>query len=199
MIRDNKLPEKPSIPGIREMEEKDVPQVTELLANFLGRFDMVPVYSPEEVAHQFLIGKGKGELSSPSVLRRDGQVTWAYVVEVLLSPCFCSRVLIMIPLQSPETKKITDFFSFYSLPSTIINNPSHSTLEAAYLYYYATDAAFQPHAEEQGILKQRLQELIGDALIIARSAQFDVFNALTMMDNTPFLNPLKVRSQSKVL
>ncbi|KAL0071326.1 glycylpeptide N-tetradecanoyltransferase [Marasmius tenuissimus] len=172
MIRDNKLSEKPSIPGIREMEEKDVPQVTALLSKYLDRFNMVPLYSPEEVAHQFLIGKGKGDLA-PGSWRRDGQVTWAYVVE------------------NPETKKITDFFSFYSLPSTIINNPSHSTLEAAYLYYYATDAAFQPRADEHGTLKQRLQDLISDALIVARNAQFDVFNALTMMDNTPFFGPLK--------
>ena len=34
---------------------------------------------------------------------------------------------------------------------------------------------------------------MGDALIIAAQAQFDVFNALTLMDNAQFLEDLKVR------
>lgn len=41
-------------------------------------------------------------------------------------------------------------------------------------------------------VKQQLMSLIGDALIIANEAQFDVFNALTLMDNVPFLKDLKV-------
>lgn len=32
--------------------------------------------------------------------------------------------------------------SFYSLPSTVLNSKEHSTLHAAYLFYYASDAAF---------------------------------------------------------
>ncbi|KAF9265466.1 N-myristoyl transferase [Marasmius fiardii PR-910] len=172
MIKSNKLPDELSIPGIREMEEKDVPSVSALLSQYLKRFDMKPIFSQEEVAHQFLIGRGSASQSN-SPWRRDGQVTWAYVVE------------------HPDTKKITDFFSFYSLPSTIINNTKYPTLEAAYLYYYATDSAFLPRADEDGVLKKRLQDLIGDALIVARNAQFDVFNALTIMDNVPILSELK--------
>jgi glycylpeptide N-tetradecanoyltransferase len=34
---------------------------------------------------------------------------------------------------------------------------------------------------------------VGDALIIADQNKFDVFNALTLMDNVPFLQELKVR------
>jgi glycylpeptide N-tetradecanoyltransferase len=94
--------------------------------------------------------------------------------------------------QHPETCKITDFFSFYSLPSTVINHPKHNLLEAAYLFYYATDVAFQDGAEEHGLLKHRLQELITDAIIVADQAKFDVFNALTLMDNVSFLSDLKV-------
>jgi glycylpeptide N-tetradecanoyltransferase len=97
-------------------------------------------------------------------------------------------------VQHPETHKITDFFSFYSLPSTIINHPQHDVLEAAYLFYYATDVAFEESAEEAGRLKRRLQDLIGDALVIADRNKFDVFNALTLMDNVNFLQDLKVRS-----
>jgi hypothetical protein len=66
-------------------------------------------------------------------------------------------------------------------------------LDAAYLYYYATETAFEPQAEESGALKRRLEDLIKDALIIADQAKFDVFNALTLMDNVPSLEQLKVR------
>ena len=69
-------------------------------------------------------------------------------------------------------------------------------LDAAYLYYYATATAFEPQAEESGALKRRLEDLIRDALIIADQAKFDVFNALTLMDNVPSLEPLKVRHPS---
>lgn len=65
-------------------------------------------------------------------------------------------------------------------------------LDAAYLYYYATETAFEPQAGESGALKHRLEDLIKDALIIADRANFDVFNALTLMDNVPLLEPLKV-------
>ena len=96
-------------------------------------------------------------------------------------------------LQNPKTHKVTDFFSFYSLPSTVINNKKHNLLDAAYLFYYATETAFEEGAEESGRLKRRLEELAGDALIIADAAKFDVLNALTLMDNVSFLSDLKVR------
>jgi glycylpeptide N-tetradecanoyltransferase len=98
--------------------------------------------------------------------------------------------------QEPSTGRITDFFSFYSLPSTIINNPKHDILEAAYLFYYATDVAFQKGIDDEndGRLKNRLLDLMGDALIVADQAKFDVFNALTLMDNVVILEDLKVRT-----
>lgn len=48
-----------------------------------------------------------------------------------------------------------------------MQHPKHNLLEAAYLFYYATDVAFLDGAEEDGRLKKRLHELITDALIIA--------------------------------
>jgi Myristoyl-CoA:protein N-myristoyltransferase, C-terminal domain len=60
------------------------------------------------------------------------------------------------------------------------------------LFYYAADIAFEEGAEASGRLKKRLEHLIGDALIIAKQAKFDVFNALTLMDNVPILKDLKV-------
>jgi hypothetical protein len=62
----------------------------------------------------------------------------------------------------------------------------------AYIYYYATTVAFEDDAGADGRLKKRLQELVGDALIVAAQAKFDVFNALTLMDNVSFFADLKV-------
>lgn len=76
----------------------------------------------------------------------------------------------------------------------MIKNSINPILEAAYLYYYATEAGLQPgdNDNQEQAVKQQLIALIGDALIIANEAKFDVFNALTLMDNVPFLQDLKV-------
>lgn len=76
----------------------------------------------------------------------------------------------------------------------MIGNVNNPILEAAYLFYYASETGLQGEgAEQDERLKQRLLLLIGDALIIANEAKFDVFNALTLMDNMPILQDLKVR------
>ncbi|CAL1705092.1 unnamed protein product [Somion occarium] len=178
MIRLNKVPERPRLlepqHGLREMEDKDIPEVTALYEKFMKRFDTALQFTEEEARHHFLSGRGTGPSTKDSwKTPREGQVVWAYVVE------------------DPKTHKITDFFSFYSLPSTVIDHPKHNLLNAAYLMYYATDVAFQDGAEQSGRLKKRLEELIGDALVIADQSNFDVFNALTLMDNCLFLQDLK--------
>ncbi|PPQ71418.1 hypothetical protein CVT24_012236 [Panaeolus cyanescens] len=172
LIRTNKLESKTSLPGLREMEDKDIEAVSVLFANYMKRFEMVPIYDIEEMRHQLISGRGEGEIGADGPGRRRGQVTWSYVVE-------------------DSNGNITDFFSFYSLPSTVINNPKYSTLEAAYLYYYATTVGFKRGLEHEEELKMRLMSLIGDALIIANEAKFDVFNALTLMDNVPIFSELK--------
>ena len=68
--------------------------------------------------------------------------------------------------------EITDFGSFYSLPSTVVNNKNHSTLNAAYCFYNVSD---------------RLKDLMQDMLVIAHNQKFDVFNALDLMENEQFL------------
>jgi len=176
MIRQNKLPSAPRLAqngrGVREMNEDDVPAVTDLFTRFMSRFGMWPVLTTEDINYHFLSGMGTGEKNE--IGRREGQVVWTYVVEDL------------------QTHKITDFFTFYSLPSTIIYHEKYDLLEAAYLYYYATDVAFQEGgSDESGALKKRLTDLVQDALIIAEQAKFDVFNALTLMDNVEFLEDLK--------
>jgi len=74
--------------------------------------------------------------------------------------------------------KITDFASFYHLYSSVIRNPKHKTLRAAYSYYNAP-----------GTLS--LQDLFANLLIEANKQQCDVFNALDLMENKPVFEPLK--------
>ncbi|XP_016483996.1 glycylpeptide N-tetradecanoyltransferase 1-like [Nicotiana tabacum] len=81
-------------------------------------------------------------------------------------------------VESPETHEITDFCSFYTLPSSILGNQNHSTLKAAYSYYNVST-------------KTPLIQLMNDALIVAKQKDFDVFNALDVMQNESFLKQLK--------
>ncbi|KAM1812974.1 hypothetical protein ACFX11_026848 [Malus domestica] len=81
-------------------------------------------------------------------------------------------------VESPETHDITDFCSFYTLPSSILGNQTYSILKAAYSYYNVTT-------------KTPLLQLMNDALIVAKQKDFDVFNALDVMQNESFLKELK--------
>ncbi|CAL9052097.1 unnamed protein product [Musa banksii] len=81
-------------------------------------------------------------------------------------------------VESPETHEVTDFFSFYSLPSSILNNQNYSVLKAAYSYYNVAK-------------KTPLLQLMNDALIVAKQKDYDVFNALDAMHNETFLKELK--------
>lgn len=74
--------------------------------------------------------------------------------------------------------EITDFISYYTLPSTVVYHPVHKTLKAAYSFYNVSS-------------KTPWIDLMLDALISARNLGFDVFNALDLMDNKEFLEPLK--------
>ncbi|XP_053555813.1 glycylpeptide N-tetradecanoyltransferase 1 isoform X1 [Bombina bombina] len=74
--------------------------------------------------------------------------------------------------------EVTDFLSFYTLPSTIMNHPTHKSLKAAYSFYNV-------HT------KTPLIDLMNDALILAKLKGFDVFNALDLMENKTFLEKLK--------
>lgn len=77
-----------------------------------------------------------------------------------------------------KTKEITDVLSFYSLPSTIIGEGKHKELRAAYSYYNVATST-------------TMEKLMNDALILARAKDFDVFNALDIMENKPNFDPLK--------
>ncbi len=81
-------------------------------------------------------------------------------------------------VDNPNSHEITDFCSFYTLPSTIIGNENYSLLKAAYSYYNV--ATVTP-----------LLQLMNDALIMAKLKDYDVFNALDIMQNESFLKELK--------
>ncbi|KAL8636498.1 MAG: hypothetical protein Q9228_006112 [Teloschistes exilis] len=155
-----KLPESTSTPGLRSTQGKDVPAVLDLLQRYMKRFELAPEFDAEEINH-WMVHDEKTTAE---------QVIWTYVVE------------------DPSSHKITDFFSFYCLESSVIKNPKHDTVRAAYLFYYATEAAF---AENEKGLKDRLNRLMNDALVLAKRYNFDVFNALTLLDNPLFLEQQK--------
>jgi len=98
---------------------------------------MAPQFNAEEIEHWFLHKDQPGK----------ERVIWAYVVE------------------DPQTKKVTDMFSFYALESSVIGNKKHDLIRAAYLFYYASEVAFTGTRKD---LKVRLNELINDALILAK-------------------------------
>jgi len=145
-----RLPDSTKIEGIRKMKATDIPEACKLLNEYLSRFSLVPVFTEEDFQHWFLP-------------RED--IIDTYVVDKPDS-------------SSPTGLKITDLVSFYTLPSTVMNHPTHNNLKAAYSFYnVATSASWV--------------DLIGDALVLAKKANFDVFNALDLMDNSEFLEKLK--------
>ncbi|CAF2330427.1 unnamed protein product [Rotaria sp. Silwood2] len=77
-----------------------------------------------------------------------------------------------------EDGEITDFISYYHLSSTIMNHQQYNTLNACYMYYHAAS-------------RTPLPDLVNDCLIHAHNNDFDVFNALDLMDNKEFLEKLK--------
>ena len=85
-----------------------------------------------------------------------------------------------------RTNEATDFCSFYNLSSTVIQASSNGSnakknnvlLKAAYCYYNVATS-------------ENIEDLVQDALILARDNGFDVFNALNVSENNQFLETLK--------
>ncbi|KAH0032188.1 N-myristoyl transferase, partial [Aureobasidium melanogenum] len=94
-------------------------------------------------------------------------IVWSYVVE--------------------HEGKITDFASFYSLGSSVLRPAATPvSIRTAYLYYYASS-----YDQNHPSYLEHLQMLMHDLLILAKQANFHVFNALTAMDNSLFLQQQK--------
>lgn len=84
--------------------------------------------------------------------------------------------------------RITDFFSFYTLESTVMNNAKHDTIRAAYMFYYATDVAFARGAADNSALKKRLNALIRDALILAKKVRQPCWRVCDVGEGHPELS-----------
>lgn len=169
MIKYYELPStKPSIKGLRRAVPKDVDAIHKLYSAFHKRYELHQEYTKEEVAHWLLDTNSKIEDEKKKVVH-------CYVVE-------------------NDSGEITDFFTFYILPFTVLDNPDHQQLNIAYLFYYASSVGVghsRKDQKNQQLLAARLEELINDALILAKNLDMDIFNALTSQDNTLFLEPLK--------
>lgn len=78
---------------MREMEGQDVAQVSALYTRYMQRFTVKPTMTEDEIRHQFLSGKGTGEKRKEDQ-RREGQVVWTYVIEVIFG--FCSNLSLLL-------------------------------------------------------------------------------------------------------
>lgn len=112
-----------------------------------------------------------------------------YLSEFTLAPMFTEEeyihwfmprdgVITTYVTTDEKSGEVTNMFSFYQLPSTVVDHPRYSTLKAAYSFYNVAKSA-------------KLIDLMNDALVIARDNDFDVFNALNLMHNQSILEELK--------
>ena len=73
-------------------------------------------------------------------------------------------------VKTGDNNKVTDFISFYSLPSSVLQNKNYKKLMAAYSFFNInTSCSFK--------------DLMQCALILAKNAGYDVYNCLDIMDN----------------
>ena len=68
-------------------------------------------------------------------------------------------------VDGPVGGRLTDMFSFYYLPSQVLNNDLHSELRVCYTYYNVSTT-------------NRLEQGMSDMLLKAKELNFDVFNTL---------------------
>ncbi|PWA00730.1 hypothetical protein BB558_003194 [Smittium angustum] len=191
----------PKVGIVREMRKHDVPQVRKLLSKYLNaRSKMHQVFKTDEMVSHWLLPQK--------------DVVYTYVVEDM-----------------KKAGKITDFFSFYLLPSSILKNSSatnekkhvgpagkkktivpaitdplrtnpNSLINSAYLFYYGSNP--EPAASlltpenksnfkemNEAKIKERTISIIGNALMMAKKENFDVFNCVKLLDNELFLDELK--------
>ena len=83
---------------------------------------------------------------------------------------FIPRKNVVYSYVREEGNKITDFISFYNLPSSILQHESYKKLMAAYSFFNINTS-------------MTVKEIMKCALILAKNAGFDVFNCLNIMKN----------------
>lgn len=189
MVARYTLPKEPTLKNIRPMTEEDIPQVRVLLNDYLSRFDLAPHFATdEETSHWFL-----GPKNPLFKVDKEHKPVHAYVVT---------------EDDSSDSKKnggkITDFFSFYVIPTSVLGNSEYDSIKIAYSFYYATNVhqevpKTKRSFENQKKLASRLKVLQQNALILSKNIGCDVHNAITCMDNPMFLNELKYSLGTGVL
>ncbi|XP_030250182.1 glycylpeptide N-tetradecanoyltransferase 2 isoform X2 [Sparus aurata] len=169
-----RLPDSTKTPGLRPMERRDIRQVTELLQKYLKRFQLAPSMGEEEVAHWFF---PQDNIIDTYVVEVSGISFCLMLLTACLLVLLCKALSCLLSSQGAGGV-LTDFASFYTLPSTVMHHPLHRSLKAAYSFYNV-------HTQTP------LLDLMNDALILAKMKGFDVFNALDLMENKVFLEKLK--------
>ena len=134
------------------MKKADIPSVTLKLRDFLQQFHFHQHFDEQEVRHWFL---------PPAAQTPEDEIIHSYVVE------------------NETSKEISEFISFYSLPSTVIGHPVHKNMRAAYGYYYFTSKP------------ENVTHLLRDALILAKRLGYDVFNCLHILNYGAAFDALK--------
>ena len=166
MQKNYKLPVTTSLATtLRPMEPRDVPGAHKLVTKYLEKFKLSVIFSQEEFAHWLL--PRKGVVSSFVNVRAKK----AKQDEVLEGENAEGE-------EEEEEEEVTDFCSYYHLHSSVLGDPVHKTLYAAYSFYNVATSV-------------DLTELMRDCLILAKNEGHDVFNALNLMENERFLNDLK--------
>lgn len=166
MQKNYKLPVTTSLTTLRPMTPRDVPGAHKLVTKYLEKFKLSVVFSEEEFAHWLL--PRKGVVSSFVNVRTKKQAGAVEGEEVVVGE----------EEEEEEEEEITDFCSYYHLHSSVLGDPVHTTLYAAYSFYNVATSV-------------DLTELMRDCLILAKNEGHDVFNALNLMENERFLNDLK--------
>ncbi len=153
-VRELELPSTSPVHGFRQMTDVDVPEVTRLLNEYLSTspVKLAPVFSEADVRHLFVFQEG---------------VVCSYVLDKAADG------------KADGAPILTDFLSFYHLPSSIMKHATEKKLHAVYSFYNVANT-------------MTFTELMNDSLILAKHSQnADVFNCLDVMKNREVLEPLK--------
>jgi len=106
MKRLAKVPNNFTHEGFRPMQEKDVPEVTELLTNYLKSFKYTPIFKEDEVKHWFLPRK---KVVQAYVRVIDGKVT-----DMFSYYCLSSHVI-----GHPKYKSLDAVYSYYNVAGSL--------------------------------------------------------------------------------
>lgn len=144
-----KLPEQPQTPGVRPMEDRDVPAVTKLLNTYLSNYKIAPVMDEADVKHWM-------------VMRKD--VVFSYVVESAegkVTDVLSFYTLPSTVIGNAEYDSLKAAYMFYTVPVTV---PIHQLMTDALILAHSTghDVFNALDIFENGSVMKDLKFGIGD-------------------------------------